>query len=63
MSDKPQEQENPQPAPAPAPFARYVGFPAYWDDIPARDLSREQWETLTEEQQTRALTSGLFVIE
>lgn len=63
MSDQPKPAEQVVAPPGASPYVRYVGYPAYWDDIPARDLSWEQWEALTDEQRERALTSGLFVVE
>ena len=40
---------------------RFVGPPGdYISGIPARDLTSEDWERLSPEQQKRALKSGLY---
>ncbi len=38
--------------------AKYVGKGAYIDGIPARDMTSDEWDALSEEQRKKALDAG-----
>lgn len=44
-------------------MARYVGGGAWLHGIPARDLTAEEWEALSQEQRDAATARGLYVVE
>jgi hypothetical protein len=44
-------------------YARYVGEGRYVFGVPARDLSKAEWNSLSKERQNFALEAGTHVIE
>ena len=43
-------------------YATYIGNGIYLIGVPARDMSREEWESLSEEMRDRLLRMGLMYV-
>lgn len=49
-----------KPASAPVVAVRYIGDGAFWPGIPARDLTREEWDALEPEHREQILAHKLY---
>lgn len=52
----------PEAAPAPPPFAAFIGGTRYALGVPARGLSREEWDALPKDQRASLVEQGLYAV-